>query len=208
MTPGERGFKKENEGIATSTSLLHCYNKKLTSEFSHSHNSKTLSQTQLKQYLKKREHYRPERTFGDGETGPKQELGDLGNKTLGVFAVVPEHVLGDGGVANDDEVSGAGGEAVDGAVVLHPLEEREEEGAAEEIGDVVELGGGDGDAGDVVAGGEGAGEGSEPVGAEPGAGLGGAGVRGFVDGGFDGEAIGFWRRSGDSAGREHREGCE
>lgn len=166
----------------------------------------------MKQYLKKREHYRPERTFGDGETGPKQELGDLGNKTLGVFAVVPEHVLGDGGVANDDEVSGAGGEAVDGAVVLHPLEEREEERAAEEIRDVVELGGGEGNAGVVVAGGEGAGEGGEPVGAEPRAGLGGAGagVGGFVDGGFDGEAIRFWsgRGNGGSAGKEERERCE
>lgn len=82
-------------------------------------------------------------------------------------------MFGNGGVTNDDKVSGTGGEAVNRAVVLHPLEERKEKGAAEEVGDVVELGGGDGDAGIVIAGGEGAGEGGEPVGADPGSGFGG-----------------------------------
>lgn len=102
-------------------------------------------------------------------------------------------MFGDGRVANDDEVSGASGEAVDGAVVLHPLEEGEEERAAEEVGDVVELGGGEGDAGVVFAGGEGAGEGGEPVGADPGSGL-GCGVGVFVDGGLDGETVEKWIR--------------
>lgn len=120
-------------------------------------------------------------------------------------------MFGNGGVANDDEVSGASGEAVNGAIVLHPLEEREEERTAEEVGYVIELGGGDGDAGVIVPGGEGTREGGEPVGADPGTGL-GAGVWGFVNGGFDGEAIVFARRRGrgrgGSAEREERDGCE
>jgi len=120
-------------------------------------------------------------------------------------------VFGNGGVANDDEVSGASGEAVNGTIVLHPLEEREEERAAEEVGDVIELGGGDRDAGVVVPGGEGTREGGKPVGADPGTGL-GAGVWGFVNGGFDGEAIAFGRRRGWNhrfpTQREERDGCE
>lgn len=110
--------------------------------------------------------YRPERALGNGKTGAEEELGDLSDEALGVLgAVVLEDVLGDGRIADDDEVAGSGGKAVDGAVLLHPLEEGEEEGAAEEVGDVIELRVGDGDAGG--GGGAGAGEGGEPVGAHP-----------------------------------------
>lgn len=100
--------------------------------------------------LGRERNYRPKRTLGDGEAGTKQKLRNLSDEALGVLgAVIPQHVLGNGGVADDDEVPGARGEAVDGAVLVHPLEERQEEGAAEKIGDVVELGAGGGDVGVV-----------------------------------------------------------
>lgn len=109
----------------------------------------------------------PKGTLGGGEAGAEEELRNLGDEALGVLgSVAAEDVLGDGGVADDDEVAGAGGEAVDGAVLEHPVEEGEEEGAAQEVGDVVQLGIGHGDAG-VVAGGDGADEGGEPVRANP-----------------------------------------
>jgi hypothetical protein len=54
-------------------------------------------------------------------------------------------VLGDGGVADDDEVPWPCGEAVHGPFLSEPLEERQEERAAEEVLHVVELGGRDGD---------------------------------------------------------------
>lgn len=110
--------------------------------------------------------HRPKGSFCNCETRTKEELGDLGDETLGVLgSIAPEDVLGDGGVADNDEIAGSGGEAVDGAVLLHPFEEGEEEGAAQEVGDVVELGVGNGDAG--VVPGEGAGDRGEPVRADP-----------------------------------------
>lgn len=111
--------------------------------------------------------YGPKGALGGGEAGAEEELGDLGDEAFGVLgAVAAEDVLGDGGVADDDEVAGPGGEAVDGAVLEHPLEEWEEEGAAQEVGDVLQLGIGHGDAG-IVLGSEGSGEGGEPVRAHP-----------------------------------------
>ena len=54
-------------------------------------------------------------------------------------------MLGDGGVADYDEVPRPRGEAVHGPFLAEPLEERQEERAAEEVPHVVELGGRDGD---------------------------------------------------------------
>lgn len=110
--------------------------------------------------------YSPKGSFRNCKTRAKEELRNLSNESLCVLgAIVFKNMLGNGGVADDNEIAGAGGEAVDGAVLLHPFEEWEEEGAAKEVGDVVELGIGDGDAG-VVAG-EGPGDGGEPVRAHP-----------------------------------------
>lgn len=99
-------------------------------------------------------------------------------------------MLCDGGVTDYHEVTGAGGEAVDGAVLEHQLEEGQEEGASEEVGDVLQLGVGDGDAGIVAAAeGEGAHEGGQPVGADPRA-IGGGVVR-VVLGRGCGDGMGF-----------------
>lgn len=99
-------------------------------------------------------------------------------------------MLRDRGVADHHEVPWTRRETVDGSVLLHPLEERQEQGAAEEVGHVVELGAGDGDPGAVAgAGGQRAGEGGEPVGADPGAGLGAAGLGAFGGGGGGGGVV-------------------
>ncbi|GMN39285.1 hypothetical protein TIFTF001_008508 [Ficus carica] len=88
--------------------------------------------------------YRPKRAFGDGETRPEKELGDFSNKPFCVLPVIPQNVLGYGGVADDNKIPRPGGESVNGSVVVHPFEERKKQSAAEEIGDVVELGAGNG----------------------------------------------------------------
>lgn len=85
------------------------------------------------------------RALSDGESIAEQELGDLRDEAFGVVRVVPEDVLGNGGIADDDEVTGAGGEAVNGTILDHPFVKGEEECAAEEVRDVVEAGVGDGD---------------------------------------------------------------
>lgn len=77
-------------------------------------------------------------------------------------------MLGNGRVADNDEIAGAGGQAVNGAIKVHPFEKGEEEGAAEEVGDVVELSGGDRDARiAALRGGQRAGKGGQPVRAHP-----------------------------------------
>lgn len=86
-------------------------------------------------------------------------------------------------VADHHEVPRARRKAVDGAALVHPLEERQEQSPAEQVGHVVELGAGDGDPGAVAgADGQRPGQGGEPVGADPRAGLGVAGLR-ALDGG-------------------------
>lgn len=107
----------------------------------------------------KRHHYRPKSSLGNGEPRSKQELRHLGHEPLRILSpIILQHVLRNRRVADDHEVAGPGGQPVDGPTLLHPLEQREEEGPTEEVGDVVELGAGGGDAGAVVGGGERAGE--------------------------------------------------
>lgn len=75
---------------------------------------------------------------------------------------------GDGGVADDDKVLWPRGKAVHGPFLAEPLEERQEERAAEEVPHIIELGGRDGDPRVVAAApADRARERREPVGARP-----------------------------------------
>lgn len=106
--------------------------------------------------------------LGNGEARPEEELRDLGNEPLGILPVVPEHMLRDGWVADHHKVPGPSGEPVDGPTLVHPLEKRQEKGATEEVGDVIELRAGDRYPGVVTAAqGHGACKGGQPIRANP-----------------------------------------
>lgn len=112
--------------------------------------------------------YRPELTLSNGKAGAEEELGDLGNQPLRVFSVVPQDVLRNRWIADDDKVARPSREAINWAILLHPLEQREEEGTPKEIRDIVELGVRHRNAGFVLPR-KGTGQGGEPVRADPGA---------------------------------------
>jgi hypothetical protein len=129
-------------------------------------------------------------------------------------------VPGDGGVADDDKVLWPRGKAVHGPFLAEPLEERQEERAAEEVPHIIELGGCDGDPRVVAAApADRARERREPVGARPRGGIRGlvapaasASRRGRADADTDVDATRrrTWgrrrrqRRRGDGGGGEDR----
>jgi len=77
-------------------------------------------------------------------------------------------MLGNGGVADNDKIARASRQAVNGAIKVHPFEKGEEEGATEEVRDVVELSSCNRDARIVAfGGGQGAGQGGQPLRAHP-----------------------------------------
>lgn len=77
--------------------------------------------------------YRPKGAFSNGKSGTEEKFGDFSNKALSILTIIPQDMLSNSWVTNYHEVSGPSGQSVNGPILFHPFEQREEKGPAQKI---------------------------------------------------------------------------